>query len=174
MGLPDPDPDNAWNTLHLMQDMIRHSDVKAGVALAFVGALATITFDLTRVDSDPSNLSIAIIGLTCALLIASGVLCGLTLSPRLIAPNDDSHAVNHLFFIDISTRFRGQPNEFASEFSSLIRDRDRLVIEIAQEIHANAQIATVKSRWVKRAIRTALAAAGMVAILAIQVGISTF
>lgn len=170
----EPDPEHAWNTLSLMHDMIRHSDLKAGVALAFVGALAAITFDLARVDAEPNLLSVAIIAIAGALLILSGVLCGLTLSPRLTSTSDDDHGVNRLFFIDICTRFSGRPNEFIEEFSGLIRDPDKLVVEIAQEIHANAHIATVKSRWVKRAIRSALAAAAVVAILAIQVGIRTF
>lgn len=168
-----PDPDHAWKALSLVNEWIRHSDTKAGVTLAFVGALATMLFNLTR-DSPLHNcvFNVSVI-VACCLLLATAVFCGMTLTPRLDDRDADPEAINRLFYQSITREFSGNRMGYVSVLSALTSNAQELVADLADQIHANARIATVKSAHAKWAIRLAFSAGAMVGLVALLIGIDS-
>lgn len=168
-----PDPDHAWKALALVNEWIRHSDTKAGVTLAFVGALATMLFNLAHESQLHSwGFNVAVI-VACCLLLATAVLCGMTLTPRLDDRDADPEAINRLFYQSITKKFSGNRVGYVSVLSALTSNAQELVADLADQIHANARIATVKSAHAKWAIRLAFSAGAMVGLVALLVGVDS-
>lgn len=166
----EPNPDHAWKTLALMNEWIRHSDAKAGVTLAFTGALATMTFNLAKDFEDRNLFFDALVLVVCLLLVVTGCLCGWTLTPRVKNKEVGQAGVNLLFFMSIEHSFRHKRRQYSDELRILTSDHTQLTRELADQIHANARIATVKSNTVAWAIRSALGVGVAVAALATIVG----
>lgn len=167
---PEPNPDHAWKTLALMNEWIRHSDAKAGVTLAFTGVLATTTFNLAKDFTPRSEAFDSLVVIACLLLISTGALCGWTLTPRVKDKDADRDAINRLFFASIHRNFRGKRQEYSEVLHTLTSDPVELTKDLADQIHVNARIATVKATAAKWAIRSALAAGAAIALLALVIG----
>lgn len=166
-----PEPDHAWKALSLVNDWIRHSDAKAGVTLAFVGALGAMLFNLLR-DSTVRNPGFDIVVVAgCCFLLLTAVLCALTLTPRVNDRDAVPEAINRLFFKSISKNFHGDRPGYAEVLSTLTSDPQELVKDLAHQIHANARIATVKGEFATWAIRSALVAGACIALVALLIGI---
>lgn len=165
-----PNPDHAWKTLSLVNEWIRHSDAKAGVTLAFTGVLATVTFNLTKDLSHRTILVDILVVVAGALLVMTGALCGWTLTPRVHAKSAEPATVSRLFFASISESFTRR--QYGTALTALTADMDALTRDLANQIHANAHIATVKARSIKWAIRSALLAGAIVAAIATSIGIT--
>lgn len=167
-----PNPDHAWKILALMNEWIRHSDAKAGVTLAFTGVMATTTFNLAK-DFTPRNaLFDSLVVIACFLLLMTGALCGWTLTPRVKDQDADRDAINRLFFVSIDRNFRGKRQEYSEVLHTLTSDPVELTKDLADQIHVNARIATVKATAAKLAIWCALAAGTVIAVLSLVVGIT--
>lgn len=165
-----PNPDHAWKVLALVNEWIRHSDAKAGVTLAFTGVLGTMTFNLARDFESRSPIFDALVVVACALLVLTGGLCGWTLTPRVNDKDADRDAINRLFFASISRSFKGKREEYVDVLHTLTADPVQLTRDLADQIHANARIATTKAKFAKWAMRSAFAAGATVAALAIVIG----
>lgn len=167
-----PDPDHAWKSLGLVNEWIRHSDAKAGVTLAFSGAIAALTFNLTKdLGSWTCPMSVTAV-VACALLVVTVGLCAWTLTPRVRDKDEDADAKSLLFFASISADYKGNRRGYRSELGALAADPSRLTEQLADQVHANALVATVKYRSVTWAIRSAVAAGIAVAVLALIINIS--
>lgn len=172
VGSREPDPDHAWKTLALMNEWIRHSDVKAGVTLAFTGVMATTTFNLAKDFTPRTAVFDSAVVIACLLLTFTGALCGWTLTPRLKDKDVDRDAINRLFFVSIHRNFRGKRQEYREALRTLSSDPVELTKDLADQIHVNARIATIKATAAKWAIRCALAAGAAIAFLAFVVGVT--
>jgi len=166
-----PDPDHAWKLLSLVNEWIRHSDAKAGVTLAFTAFLGTALFNLVRDFTERNFLFDVSVVLGCTSLLAAAALCTLTLTPRVNDRDADPEAINRLFFSSIAKHFKGQRPRYKEVLSTLTADSSELIADLADQIHANAKIATVKARWVKWAMRAALVAGGCTGLTAALIGI---
>ncbi|KTS09416.1 hypothetical protein RSA3_13385 [Microbacterium testaceum] len=153
----------------MVNEWIRHADAKAGVTLAFTGVLATMLFNLVKDFHSRTVCSDVVVIASCILLVVTGGLCAWTLTPRMSDKDTDNLAINRLFYASISKNFKGDRRKYIDVLHTLTADPDELTRDIAHQIHANAEIATTKSKWVKWAIRTAVAAGVAVALLAIIV-----
>ena len=169
---PDPNPDHAWKTLALMNEWIRHSDAKAGVTLAFTGVMATTTFNLAKDFAPRTALFDTLVVMVCFLLLITGAMCGWTLTPRVKDKDADRDTINRLFFASIDRNFRGKRQEYSEVLHTLTSDPVELTKDLADQIHVNARIATVKATAAKWAIRCALVAGAAIAVLALVVGIA--
>lgn len=174
LSLPEPEPDHAWKTLALMNEWIRHSDAKAGVTLAFTGVLATMTFNLAKGFTQRGTLFDVLVAVGCLLLLLAVLLCGWTLAPRVKDKDADREAINRLFFASIDHNFRGERKRYGKVLSALTADASELTKDLADQIHANARIATLKANSVKWAIRCALLAGIVVGALALIIGIAKY
>lgn len=166
-----PDADHAWETLGLVNEWIRHSDAKAAVTLAFTGALAAMTFNLVKDFHQRSTLSDVLVVLTGLLLILTAVLCGRTLTPRLSDKEASGASINLLYFGSIAHHFKGRRTQYAEALKGISADPSELIEHLADQIHANAGIASTKARSARSAIRSALLTSAAVASLAIAVGV---
>jgi hypothetical protein len=167
----DTNPDHAWKALSLVNEWIRHADAKAGVTLAFTGVLATMLFNLVKDFHSRTMCSDVVVIVSCTLLAFTAGLCAWTLTPRTSDSDTDNLAINRLFYASITKNFKGDRRRYIDVLHTLTADSDELTRDIAHQIHANAEIATTKSRWVKWAIRSAVAAGATVAFLAILIGV---
>jgi len=182
--LSDPNPDHAWKALALVNEWIRHADSKAAVTLAFTGVLATMTFNLVKDFHSRSVLFDWLVIIACALIVTTGALCGLTLTPRFkrstkakgTTGEQDAEAeedvVNHLFYASISKNFKGKRRDYSDVMHTLTADPVELTRDLSHQIHANAQIATVKNQCARLAIQSALLTGGAVAAIAIVIGVT--
>ncbi len=170
---PEPNPDHAWKLLSLVNEWIRHSDAKAGVTLAFVGVLGTMLFNLVREFTQRSPIFDVVVVAACALLVLTAALCGWTLTPRVNDKDAAPEAINRVFFASIARHFRGDRPGYTEVLGTLTADPRELVRDLADQVHANAKIATLKAKYVKWAIRSALAAGACGAAVAIIVGIES-
>jgi hypothetical protein len=59
---------------------------------------------------------------------------------------------NPLFFLDIARDYKSDSSRYSQELATLTGDPIRLTKLIAQQVHANANVAQRKFRWVNRAI----------------------
>jgi hypothetical protein len=169
-ALPEPNPEHAWKALALVNEWIRHSDAKAGVTLAFTGALGAMTFNLANGFQPRSAVFDSVVIIASAFLLTTGALCGWTLTPRVNDKDADGDAINRLFFVSISQNFSGKRQQYIDVLHTLTADPTELTKDLADQIHANAKIATVKARFAKWAIRSALATGAAVAVLAVVIG----
>lgn len=169
----EPEPEQAWKLLDHIDGWIRHSDSKAGVTLAFVGVLATMLFNLVKNFAHRTVLFDVLVVLAALFIVMAAAYCAWTLTPRTDDAESDPESVNRLFFGSIASGFRGKRPQYRDALTSLVADPAELTRELADQIHANARIATVKAKAAKRAIRSALAAGATVAVLATIVGISS-
>ncbi|MFF7292012.1 Pycsar system effector family protein [Microbacterium sp. NPDC008134] len=169
---PSPNPDHAWKALALVNEWIRHSDAKAGVTLAFVGVLGTMTFNLAKNFEARSTFFDVLVVLACSLLVVTGALCGWTLTPRVNDKDSGRDAINRLFYVSISRNFKDKREQYVDVLHTLTANPVELTNDLADQIHANANIATVKATYAKWAIRSALASGAAVAALAVVIGIS--
>lgn len=166
-----PNAEHAWKLLSLVNEWIRHSDAKAAVTLAFTGALGTMLFNLVK-DFTPRTLVFDVVVVaTCGLLVLTAALCGWTLTPRVNDKDVDPESINRVFFASITRHFEGDRPRYKEVLGTLTADPHELVRDLADQIHANAKIATVKAKWAKWAIRSALGAGAGVAGVAAIIGV---
>lgn len=152
-----------------MNEWIRHSDTKAGVTLALAGVLGAMMFNLSEEVTEWTRFSTAVVISTCLLLGATVVLCGLTLIPRTRTTNGDANP-NMLFFASIASHYQDHPQTFRADFNSFSSAPEALTGQIADQIYANALIATTKARRATWAIVAILVASGGVGLLALIIG----
>lgn len=171
---PVPNPDHAWKLLGLVNEWIRHADAKAGVTLAFTGVLATMLFSLVKDFDQRTILFDGLVVIAVVLLVLAAGLCAWTLTPRVGDADAEPKAVNRLFFGSITKNFKGNRQYYCDTLGTLTTDPHELTKDLAEQIHANAKIATVKVTAVKRAVRFALAAGSTVAAIASIIGITNF
>lgn len=109
----------------------------------------------------------------CCFLLLTAALCAWTLTPRVNDKDADPEAINRLFFASISHHFRGDRLRYTEVLSTLTSDPSELVKDLADQIHANAKIATLKAKYAKWAIRSALVGGACVATIALISGIAS-
>jgi hypothetical protein len=159
--------------LSITNEWVRHADSKTGVTLAFVAVTATALFNL--VDGHHSwtrPLMIAtaagVLAIVCAIVFAA-----LALLPRVKQPIAETAiaeakefgvdpSVNLLFFADVRRKYRDDKPTYREVLGTLTADPAALTGQIADQVHANAHIATVKYRHTNRAIVCELIAVTMV------------
>lgn len=164
---PQPSPDHAWRLLAIVNDWIRHSDSKAAVTLAFVGASATLLFNLVKDSHARSCLFDVAVFAACVLILVTAGLCGWTLTPRINDADADPEAINRLFFGSITRHYKGNRPLYREVLSTLSANDDELIKDIADQIHANARIATIKAKYATLAIRCALATGLCIGVIAL-------
>jgi len=79
----DPEPDQAWKALGLVNDWIKHADAKVGATLAASGAIAILLYNLLKEQDDLGGIPQLFAALCAAATAAAGGCAGLALMPRL-------------------------------------------------------------------------------------------
>ncbi len=168
-----PDPDQAWRALSLVNDWVKHAEVKLGVVLTATGVSGGILFNLAK---DRSNASIAfnIAAVVCGISLFSAGSCAMMgIYPRVRAwRNLTDEIVNPLFFHDVALAYKKDYLSYGAVLHTLTTNPNDLVRHLGQQIHANATVARRKYRWANRATRALLlgllALAALAAIIALK------
>ena len=173
-------PEHAWKVLSITNEWIRHADAKTGVTLAFAGATATMLFNLLNRQGTvrtPGLWIASLIGV--AAIMCTTVSAGLALIPRVKprkvggeeggSATGSQEVMNLLFFGDVQRVYADDRPTYREVLGTLTTDPERLTGQVADQIHANAHIATQKFRWADRAIRFELVAALAVGATALLV-----
>lgn len=170
----NPDPEQAWKALGLVNDWIRHADVKTGAFLAAAGVTGGVFYNLVRDQHHPSRW-LAGVAIACAAAIFLAAAFALVaLMPRLSVkqwwkgifgkkeeppPSSDGDDVPEdptslLFFRDIARAYKSdnQPS-YAEVFATLSADKARLTRQISIQIQQNAHVAHRKFRWSSWSLR---------------------
>ncbi len=175
---PEPDPDQAWKALGLMNDWIRHAETKTGATLAAAGVGGGVLYNLVKDQQHPSSW-LTVAALLCGLATLTSAACALIgLVPRLDlrhwterlhlrkprpcpAPTLDSEEdrppedpTSVLFYHDIARIYGSdEAPTYADVLATLTSDRTQLTRQIGLQVHANAHVARRKYRWSTWAIR---------------------
>lgn len=164
-----PDPEQAWKTLGLVDDWLKHAEAKLAAALATTGVGGGVLFNLVTKQGQPSvavNVAAAVCGIT---LFGAGVFAIVGLFPvvQLGRRQQGRDQVNPVFFRDIAHAYRCDAPGYSAVLHRLTMDFDDIVGHLGQQIHANAVVADRKYRWAKWSLRALLI--GLLALWALAV-----
>lgn len=165
----EPEPDQAWKALSLVNDWIRHGDAKIGVTLAVTGATGVMLFNLVDDARDP-NCWIKSFGVLAAIalfLAAASAVIGLVPQVKIGRRREPEAYTNLLFYRHIARGWRGKPADFVRELGSLTFNKQELTKHIGEQVHANANVARRKFEWADRAIKLLASGLLFVALTAI-------
>lgn len=180
---PDPDPDQAWKALGLVNDWVRHAEAKLGLTVAAAGVTAGVLLNLVKDRHEPGGL-LLIFAFLCGLsALLAGVCAMLGLLPRLsvlpkrkkakASTDEEAEAdvvvVNPLYFHDIATKYGDDVPSYQQLFQALTSRPEELVSHIAHQVHANSVVALRKYRWADRAVKALGADAIFLAVVALLV-----
>ncbi|HEY1920518.1 MAG TPA: Pycsar system effector family protein [Streptosporangiaceae bacterium] len=161
-----PDPDQAWKALGLVNDWIRHAETKTTATLAAAGVSGGVLYNLVQHQTNPSP-GLCVVAVLCGLaIVTSAGSAIMALAPRLRpgktvvqpAPEGDDPArppddpANLLFFSHITRDYRGDAPSYAQVLSTLTSDHTKLTEQIGRQVHANADVAQRKYWWANCAI----------------------
>lgn len=168
-AVADPDPDQAWKALALVNEWLRHAETKLAATLAATGVAAGVLFNLVKAGS-AGCLMIAVVILACAAILAAGIFAIVGLYPvvRLGSGTEQSAATaNPLYFGDVARVYQNDAEGFLATLRALTMDREDLVRRIAHQVHANATVAARKYKWAHRSLRMLLLALPLLGLIAI-------
>jgi len=168
---PTSDPDQAWKTLSLVNDWVKHAEAKIAATLAAAGVAAGVLFNLVK-DQQERSLSLNITAAASGfLLVTTAVLAALALRPRLrLKFWRQEPATSPLYFTHIARKYPVDAGDrYADVLKELTVDPDQLTKEIARQVHANATVAHRKYRLVHGAIGTLLLGLLLLAAVALVI-----
>lgn len=168
-----PDPDQAWRALSLVNDWVKHAEVKLGVALTAAGVSGGILFNLVK-DHNAPSIAFSVAAVVCgASLFSAGSCAMIGVYPRVrLRRKAADETVNPLFFHDVARAYKKDSPSYGAVLHTLTTNPSDLVRHLGQQIHANATVAQRKYRWANRSIRALvlglLALAALAAIIALK------
>jgi len=142
---PDiPSSANAWETLKLVSEWIRHAEAKASGTLAGSGIVGGVLYTLVT-SQNRNSPAFAIFAAVCAFCVfVAAFAAAMALRPRLHARGAPTSLLNYHHIV---RRFRADVDGYTNAFTALLDDPGRLVAAIAAQTWANAHVARKKYRW---------------------------
>ena len=142
--------DHYWYSISYVMDLIKSSELKAGLILSFYGILLNFIFQSASSLSDTiSNDPILyiLLGLWVICTAASIFFCVRCFIPKI----EGNYGKNMFFFKDIISKF-GNIKQFARIFFEKSCDEDQLFEQLGEQIFIISKIADWKFNNVKRGI----------------------
>jgi len=143
--------DHYWGSINYVSNLIRASEIKAGLILSFYGILLNFMYhrlDLLQLAGVNKIVLYVLLAIWFAFTVTSVYYSIRCFIPRIEANYDK----NIFFFKDIITKF-GNIDEFSKTFYSVSLDEDQLFIQLGHQIYIISKIATLKFRDVNRALK---------------------
>lgn len=162
------DPDQAWKALGLVNDWIKHAEVKSVATLAASGVSGGLIFNLVKDARDQGAIFniVTVVGTIAVVLSASSAAAGLM--PRLVSSKRRENPTSPLYFSDIARAYQDDGPSYVDVLQAITGSPEELTRHIAQQVHANAGVAHRKYRWANRGIVflfVGLAAIGAIALI---------
>ena len=143
--------DHYWGSIMYISNLIKASELKAGLILSFYGILLNFIYqNVGHVLAHFKNDTIFYILLAC--WFASTVI-SIYFSVRCFMPRiEGKYEKNIFFFGDVITKF-GSIKQFSKTFFHISLDEDQLFDHLGQQIYINSKIAAMKFRNVNHALK---------------------
>lgn len=165
----DPDPDQAWKALSLVNEWLRFAEAKAAAVIAVAGVSGGVVYNLVKGVSDaPCPISVMTI-VSIGFILGAGVCSAMVFIPRRKNPIQGDDFINLLFYSHIARKYPDEPT-YAQVLSALTSNPIELTRHIAHQVHANAGVAQHKFDWATRGILATFGVLVSLAILASLVG----
>jgi hypothetical protein len=165
--IPDrPATDDAWRTLQVVMDLIKHAETKAAAILAAAGVLGGLLYTLVSKQPRP-GLVLTVAAVVCATAIATSAAgAGIALRPRELMRRPAASTPRLLFYRSVAEHFPGDSDSYVRRFTDLTADRPALMAEVATQVWANSVVATRKYRAANVAVTALLTALALLAVTA--------
>ncbi|MGP6175358.1 Pycsar system effector family protein [Corynebacterium sp. A21] len=166
-----PELEQAWKTLALVTDWLRHAEAKLGIILGFTGVSAGVLFNLVKEQANGSCVLNSAAAICCVAVVVAGTFAMLGLLPVIHLGRkhrEEETVINPLYFHDIAHNYV-KASSYIGVLGPLTTAPDDLVRHIGQQVHANASVASRKYRfasWAMWALLVDLLALGSVAAIA--------
>ncbi|WP_408640324.1 Pycsar system effector family protein [Saccharomonospora halophila] len=149
------DVSTLWEVLRLVNEWVKHAEVKTGATLASTGVAGGSLFNLVKDNSTPT-VALTIAASVCALCTLLAASCAMTsLYPRVRLRRNEPSGNSLIFFSDIARNYpkAGDQGRFDADIARTVTQKDEFRWQLSQQIRANAIVADRKFRWTNRAIR---------------------
>ena len=153
-----------WAILKNNQEMIRFSEVKAGLVISIFGILFSLilnsaTWIRAEIESW-SMIQIAILGLFIFVTLISLYYAFRCFIPRF----ENKNPTSIIYFGDIVSDF-GEYKEYHEFLEKTVIDDAQMSVQLAEQIHTNSRIATKKMQAVNMAMRFMMVGVVMLILL---------
>jgi hypothetical protein len=142
--------DHYWGTIGYLTDLIKASELKAGLILSFYGILLNLLYQGVQGFLDALNRDVFLY-----ILIGLWICCTATsifFAVRCFIPKiEGKFSKNMFFFKDIISKF-GDVKEFSKTFLEMSKDEEALFGQLGEQIFIISKISDWKFNNVKRAI----------------------
>lgn len=143
--------ENYWEILKYNHDMIRFSEVKAGLVISVLGVLFSLLFQ--SVDKIKGLVLESIPIMVVAGIFAFCTIVAVMYSFRCFIPRfENKNPTSVIFFGDIVSDF-SHFNAYHKFIETVMNDEKEFSLQLAEQIHTNASIATRKFKAVSVSIR---------------------
>ena len=166
----DPQPDQAWKALSLVNEWIRHAETKAGAVLAAAGVTGGVLYNLVKSQQHASCLMSALPVICGLLAFAAGFCATATLIPRRNVSGGPENFSNLLFYSHVALAYRNDEPTYAQVLAALTFDPHDLTRHLANQVHANSVVADRKFVWATRGIICLVGALAALGIIAVVIG----
>lgn len=143
--------DHYWGSISYVAELIRASEIKAGLILSFYGIMLNFVYEnieLVLQQAPTYQLLYVLSGLW--FLIAGG---SIYFSIKCFIPHIEAkYDKNVFFFGDVISKF-GSIKEFSKTFYHISLDEIELFDQLGQQIYINSKIAAAKFKNVHRSIK---------------------
>jgi hypothetical protein len=139
-----PSPDNAWKTLELIIDWIKHAETKAVATLGVSGVIGGVLYTLVKNEHNASAWFGVSASICAVFMFGAGIGAGMALRPRLRSPKGSA---NLLYYDHIASKYHTNIDAYTDSLTTLILDHKALIVAIAGQVWANAHVARRKYYW---------------------------
>jgi len=142
--------DHYWGTINYLTNLIKGSEIKAGLILSFYGILLNFIYQGTaNIFSliQQNTILYILIGIWFFCTSASIYFCIRCFIPKI----EGKFSKNMFFFKDIISKF-GTVEEFSKTFLKKSKNEESLFLQLGEQIYILSKISAWKFKNVKRAI----------------------
>lgn len=161
--------DHYWGSINYVSDLIKASELKAGLILSFYGILLNFVYQNIRMIESVAVNKIVIyvlLSLWFACTLASIFFSVKCFMPRIIGNYDK----NIFFFNDVISKF-GNIDQFSKTFFEISLDEDRLFNQLGHQVFIVSKIAALKFKDVNRSIRLLAISIFLLLVMAAYYGV---
>jgi hypothetical protein len=153
-----------WAILRNNQEMIRFSEVKAGLVISIFGVLFSLMLNSVAWIKDAienwTAFQIGILGLFILITIVSLIYAFRCFMPRF----ENKNPTSVIYFGDIVSDF-GEYKAYHEYLEKAVVDDAQMSLQLAEQIHTNSSIALKKMQAVNMAMRYMMLAVFLLIIL---------
>lgn len=161
--------DHYWGTINYVSNLIKASELKAGLILSFYGIILNFIYQsaetVLRSEANPIPLYI----LTSLWFIATVI--SIFYSVRCFIPKlEGNYDDNVFYFGDVINKF-GTIKEFSKKFYDVSINEKEVFEQLGEQIYINSKIAAWKFRNVQRSIRFLVISLVLLFVTAVYFGL---